>query len=78
LLPIKNNILFGQTYFLILVLLIEAYILLEKKESFKAGFFISLAICLKVFPIFLIPYFVWLQLTRKRAHIQLTDKFIQD
>lgn len=58
LLPIKNNILFGQTYFLILVLLIEAYILLEKKESFKAGFFISLAICLKVFPVFLIPYFI--------------------
>ncbi|WP_324066915.1 MAG: glycosyltransferase family 87 protein [Flavobacterium sp.] len=58
LLPIKNNILFGQTYFLILVLLIEAYILLEKKESFKAGFLISLAICLKVFTVFLIPYFI--------------------
>jgi hypothetical protein len=56
LLPIKNNILFGQTYFLILVLLIETFISLEKKKSIKAGLFISLAICIKVFPVFLIPY----------------------
>jgi hypothetical protein len=58
LLPIKNNILFGQTYFLILVLLIEAFIFTSKKKPYHAGFFISLAICLKVFPVFLIPYLI--------------------
>lgn len=58
LIPIKNNILFGQSYFLVIVLLIEAYIALEKNKSYKAGFLLSLAICLKVFPVFLIPYFL--------------------
>jgi hypothetical protein len=56
LIPIKNNILFGQTYFFLLFLLIESYLLLEKKKQYKAGFLISLSICLKVFPVFLIPY----------------------
>lgn len=58
LIPIKNNILFGQTYFFLLFLLIEAYLLMEKKRYFRAGFLISLSICLKVFPVFLIPYLI--------------------
>lgn len=51
LIPIKNNLLFGQVYFLLFFLLSEGLIAYEKEQFKKTAFFLSLAIFLKVFPI---------------------------
>lgn len=54
---IKNNILFGQTYFYIFFLLAEGLLMYEKNNKTLASIFWSLAILIKVFPIVL---FLWL------------------
>ncbi len=56
LIPIKNNLYFGQVYFLIFFLLTEGYLALEKQRYFQLGFFWSLALMLKVFPIILVGF----------------------
>jgi hypothetical protein len=56
--PIKNGLLFGQVYFLLFFFLSESLLAYEKKQSWKTAIFLSLAILLKVFPIFLILIFL--------------------
>ena len=52
--PIKNNLLFGQVYFLLFFFLAEGWLAYEKKQWKSMGIFWSLAIVLKVFPILLV------------------------
>ncbi len=53
LVPIKNNLLFGQVYFLLFFLLSEGLIAYEKKHYKRMSVFLGLAILLKVFPVLL-------------------------
>ncbi len=57
--PIKNNLLFGQVYFLLFFLLSEGLIAYEKQEFKKMALCLSLTILLKVFPILLLLIFVF-------------------
>jgi hypothetical protein len=52
--PIKNNLLFGQVYFLLFFLLAEGWLAYEKKQWKSMSLFWSLAIVLKVFPVLLV------------------------
>lgn len=54
LVPIKNNLLFGQVYFLLFFLLTEGWLAYEKERWKSMAFFWSLAIFLKVFPALLV------------------------
>jgi hypothetical protein len=58
LIPIRNEILFGQTYFLIGFLLIEGFISFEKKRPVIAALFWSLAIFIKIFPVIIFLFLV--------------------
>lgn len=57
--PIKNELLFGQVYFLLFFLLSEFWLAYEKEQPKKMALFLSLAIFLKVFPILLIFIFLF-------------------
>lgn len=59
LVPIKNNLLFGQVYFLLFFLLTETLLSYEKQQFKKTGFFLSLAILLKIFPILFFAFFLF-------------------
>ncbi|MCF6128462.1 DUF2029 domain-containing protein [Flavobacterium sp. AS60] len=59
LVPIKNNLLFGQVYFLLFFLLAEGWLSYEKERWKSMAFFWSLAILLKVFPVLLFVLFVF-------------------
>ena len=56
--PIYNNILQGQSYFLIASLLMEMFLADESKKYLKSAVFLSLVICLKIFPFFILIYFI--------------------
>lgn len=49
--PIRNQILFGQSYFLIFFCIIFALYFLEKKEDMKSGILLVFVSLLKIFPI---------------------------
>ncbi|WP_310380921.1 glycosyltransferase family 87 protein [Flavobacterium sp.] len=57
--PIKNELLFGQVYFLLFFLLTEFCLAYEKKQLKKAAVYLSIAIVLKVFPIVLLFIFIF-------------------
>ncbi len=57
--PIKNNLLFGQVYFILIFFLTESLIAYENKQFKKMAIFLSLSIFLKVFPILFILIFVF-------------------
>lgn len=57
--PIKNNILFGQIYFLLFFLLAEGIIAYNKKQYKSMSVFLGLTILLKVFPIILVGYLIF-------------------
>lgn len=48
--PVRNNIFFGQTYLLIMAMLMEGFAAYAKDRKFTAGFLWSIAILLKLFP----------------------------
>ena len=50
--PIRNQILFGQSYFLIFFLIIFAFLSFEAKNDKTGGLLLSVAVLLKVFPLF--------------------------
>ncbi|MGC4041101.1 MAG: glycosyltransferase family 87 protein [Flavobacterium sp.] len=58
-LPIKNNLLFGQVYFLLFFLLSESWIAYEKEQLRKMALLLSLAIMLKVFPVLLLVFMLF-------------------
>ena len=57
--PIKNDILFGQVYLLLFFFLSESWLAYEKKHFVKTGLLLSLAILLKVFPMLLLLVFLF-------------------
>ena len=59
LIPIKNNLLFGQVYFFLLFLLSECLIAYEKQNIKRTALFLSLSVFLKVFPFLLICIFIF-------------------
>jgi len=59
LVPLKNNLLFGQVYFLLFFFMAESLLAYEKKQFPKMGLFLSLAIFLKVFPLLLLLIFIF-------------------
>lgn len=54
--PIKNQILFGQLYFLLFFLLVLGYLALRKEQFWLMGLFWGLAISLKIFPLIVFGY----------------------
>lgn len=59
LVPIKNQLLFGQVYFLLFFLLAESLLAYEKKRWGKTAVFLGLAIFLKVFPVLILLLFLF-------------------
>jgi hypothetical protein len=57
--PIKNEILFGQVYFLLFFLISESWLAYQKNQLKLGAFYLAIAILLKVFPalLILIPLF---------------------
>ena len=56
--PLYNCIIQGQSYLLITALLIEAFLADENKKYVLSALCISLCVCLKIFPIFILFYFI--------------------
>lgn len=56
--PIRNQILFGQTYFLIFALMAEGFIAHEKRNMLLASALWSAAIFLKVFPAIVVLFLI--------------------
>ena len=50
--PIRNQILFGQSYFIIFFFVVTAYYVLEKRKNYSPVFFLGFATLLKFFPVF--------------------------
>jgi hypothetical protein len=57
--PIMGNLVHGQVNLLLLLLLSGMIAAILRGKDARAGLFLSGAICLKVFPCFLIGYIVW-------------------
>lgn len=57
--PIKNELLFGQVYFLLFFFLTEFWLAYQKERFLKATLFLSLAILLKVFPVVFLLIFLF-------------------
>lgn len=56
--PLYNNLYQGQTYLLIAAALMEAFVASEKNQTFLAACCLAFAILLKIFPAFLLVYFL--------------------
>ncbi len=50
--PIRNQILFGQSYFIIFFFVIVGYYYLDKKKEYLTGLFLGFAVLFKFFPVF--------------------------
>lgn len=57
--PIKNQVLFGQVYFLVFFLLAECWLAYEKRQLKTAALYLSIAILLKVFPLLMLLFFMF-------------------
>jgi len=57
--PIKNNLLFGQLYFLLFFLLTEGWLAYKKKQLSRMSLFWGIAILLKIFPAILILFLLF-------------------
>ncbi|MBC2843627.1 glycosyltransferase family 87 protein [Winogradskyella flava] len=49
--PLRNQVLFGQTYFLVFALVVLSYILFEKHKKISGSSLLAIAALLKVFPV---------------------------
>ncbi|THU40119.1 DUF2029 domain-containing protein [Niastella caeni] len=58
LVPLRNNIFFGQTYLLLFALLLEGYMAYEKKKPVLAALLWAVAIVFKLFPLVILFYLV--------------------
>ncbi|MFT4752811.1 MAG: hypothetical protein ACI85Q_000347 [Salibacteraceae bacterium] len=55
---IKNNLLFGQPYFLVIFLLSEGLLAYSKEQIWKSSIFWGLAIAIKLFPLIIIGFLI--------------------
>ncbi|HMI07937.1 MAG TPA: glycosyltransferase family 87 protein [Flavobacterium sp.] len=67
--PIKNELLFGQVYFLLFFLLGESWLAYEKKRYWKMAILLSFALFLKVLPILLVAVFVFKKQWRPLVYV---------
>ena len=58
-LPIRNQILFGQTYFLLFFLISEGYLAYDNKRFALSGLLWALAIMLKIFPAIIVLFLIF-------------------
>jgi len=70
--PIKNELLFGQVYFLLFFLLGEGWLAYEKKSYLRMSIFLAFAIFLKVFPILLVAVFVFRKQWRALGYVAIS------
>lgn len=56
--PLYNCIIQGQSYLLITSLLIETFLADENKKYVLSALYICLCVCLKIFPVFILLYFI--------------------
>lgn len=56
--PLYNCIYQGQSYLIITAFLIESFLASEKSRYWLSAFYLALCISLKLFPVFVIVYFV--------------------
>lgn len=68
-LPVKNNLLFGQLYFLLFFLLAEGWLAYEKKQLFRMSLFWSMAVLIKVFPVMLIAFLLFKKAYKPAAYL---------
>ncbi len=57
--PLYNNIYQGQTFLLITVFLIESYLANENRKPLLSALFLALSISLKIFPVFILLYYLF-------------------
>jgi len=57
--PIRNNIFFGQAYFILFSLLVEGLIFYKKRSYWSASLLWGLAIVLKIFPVICLLFLVF-------------------
>ena len=50
--PIRNQILFGQSYFIVFFFVVAGYYVLEKRKEYGTGLLLGFAALLKFFPVF--------------------------
>jgi len=74
--PIKNELLFGQVYFLLFFLLAESWLAYEKKLFFKMSVLLAVAILLKVFPALLVLVFVFRKQFRPLLYLIFCGLFL--
>ena len=67
--PIKNELLFGQVYFILFFLLAETWLAYKKNKKVKSAVMLSLAILLKVFPVLLLLVFLFRKKYRLTAYV---------
>jgi hypothetical protein len=70
--PIKNNLLFGQVYFLLFFLISEGYLAYKKKKLLRMSIYWSIAILLKVFPILLFLFLVLQKKWKALIYLSIT------
>jgi hypothetical protein len=57
--PLYSNTYQGQTFLLITAFLMESYLADEHKKPFLSAFFLALSISLKLFPVFILCYYLF-------------------
>lgn len=57
--PIKNSMLFGQIYFLLFFLIGETWLAYKRNHPIRMTILLSLAICIKIFPVLLVLVFLF-------------------
>lgn len=67
--PLKNNILFGQVYFLLFFLLSEGFLAYKNNRYKTMALFWSLAVFLKVFPIILVIFLIFKNKFKALKHL---------
>lgn len=70
-LPLRNQILFGQTYFLLFFLLGEGYLAYENKHYKRSALYWGLAIMLKVFPTIIVLFLILKKEWRATAYLAI-------
>jgi hypothetical protein len=73
LVPIRSNIVVGQTYLLLLSFLMEGYIFSIRRKQIASSFFFALPIALKIFPAILL---LWLFFTDRKKEFWYTIFFV--
>ena len=70
--PLHNNLLFGQAYLLLFVLLLEGYIAYKKGRVILSSFLWAIAILFKLFPVLIVLFLLLRKKYRNIAYLAIT------